>query len=92
MTGRNYAGGYSPARQNLMTQIYEASFAMDDVQLYLDTHPHDAAAIDYYKKVTAMRKQALSAYQSQFGPLLVDDVHGTCWDWVTEKWPWEGGC
>ena len=79
-------------KASLMNQIGEASFAMDDVALFLDTHPNDMAAMQYYQNVVAMRKNAMSAYERQFGPLLIDNVSGSNWDWVTEKWPWEGGC
>lgn len=79
-------------KQALLNQIGEASFAMDDVLLFLDTHPDNAAAMEYYRNVVAIRKQAMEAYESQYGPLLVDSVTGCSWDWVTEKWPWEGGC
>lgn len=80
------------SRDALMRQINEASFALDDILLFLDTHPTDAAAMQYYRNVAAMRRNAMDAYQNQFGPLMVDDVNGNTWDWVTEKWPWEGGC
>lgn len=79
-------------RASLMNQIDEASFAMDDVALFLDTHPNDMAAMQYYQNVVAMRKNAVDAYERQFGPLMIDSVNGQNWDWVTEKWPWEGGC
>ena len=32
----------------LLQAVYEASFAMDDVILYLDTHPSDQDALNYY--------------------------------------------
>lgn len=79
-------------RASLMNQINEASFAVDDVALFLDTHPNDIAAMQYYQNVVAMRKNAIDAYERQFGPLMIDSVNGQTWDWVTEKWPWEGGC
>ena len=79
-------------QEDLMRMINEASFALDDILLFLDTHPEDAAAMQYYQNVAAMRRNAMNAYQNQFGPLMVDDVRGNRWDWVTEKWPWEGGC
>ena len=79
-------------KASLMQQIDEASFAMDDVALFLDTHPNDTAAMQYYKNVVTMRKNAMDAYESQFGPLMIENVNGCSWDWVTEKWPWEGGC
>ncbi len=79
------------AANMLMQRINEASFAMDDVLLYLDTHPDDVNALNYYHYVTQMRKEAMDAYESQFGPLMVDDVQSTDrWTWLTEKWPWEG--
>lgn len=80
------------SRQALMKQINEASFAMDDVLLFLDTHPDNANAMRYYQNAVSMRKSAMDAYQRQYGPLLVDDVTGNTWSWVTEKWPWEGEC
>ena len=38
-------------RDQLMDMINQASFAMDDVLLYLDTHPCDQAALNYYHSV-----------------------------------------
>ena len=78
--------------QALMKQINEASFAVDEAVLCLDPHPDCAQAMQYYQSAVGARKAAMDAYQSRFGPLLVDDVIGNTWTWVTEKWPWEGGC
>lgn len=46
----------------LLQAVYEASFAMDDVILYLDTHPSDQDALNYYQYVSDLRKQAMDAY------------------------------
>ena len=76
----------------LLTIIDQASFAMDDVLLYLDTHPCDQAALNYYQYVTKLRLDAKEAYEANFGPLTVDHVHSNqYWTWVQGKWPWEGG-
>ena len=37
--------------RTLMQRIYEASFAVDDIVLYLDTHPDDMNALNYYNYV-----------------------------------------
>lgn len=79
-------------KEALMRQIMEAGFAMDDVVLFLDTHPENQDALRYYQAVRDMRNQAIAAYENQFGPLRYADVTSSSWDWVTEKWPWEGGC
>ncbi len=78
-------------RCGLMRQINEASFAMDDAQLFLDTHPDNAAAMQYFRNAAAMRRNAMDAYQRQFGPLMADEVTGRDWNWVADPWPWEGG-
>ena len=88
----NYANNpLADLAQEKMKQINEASFAVDEAVLFLDTHPDCAQAMQYYQSAVGARKAAMDAYQSRFGPLLVDDVIGNTWTWVTEKWPWEGG-
>ncbi len=77
----------------LLRRVYETSFAVDDVVLYLDTHPADQDALNYYCYVSDLRRQAVEAYEAQCGPLLNDRV--TCdnyWQWVCDPWPWEGEC
>ncbi len=77
----------------LLSLIYQASFAMDDVTLFLDTHPCDRNALNYYHYVVNLRKEAMKAYQCQCGPLMIDSVEsGNNWNWIDDKWPWEGGC
>ena len=45
-----------PCRQELMNRINAASFAVDDVKLFLDTHPCDKDAMEYFEKYQEMRK------------------------------------
>ena len=72
--------------------IDQVSFAMDDVVLYLDTHPCDQQALDYYQYVRGLRKEAMEAYAAQCGPLTKDQINeGNYWNWVNDPWPWEGG-
>ena len=69
-------------RNQLMEHINQVSFAVDEVKLYLDTHPCD--------------NDALKQYASAYGPLTVDTADYSCaerWNWINEPWPWqEGGC
>lgn len=89
-TGFRLSNQESP--RQLLNVIDQASFALDDVLLFLDTHPCDQAALTYYQYVKDLRKQAMDSYASQYGPLLKDQVKpGNYWSWLTEKWPWEGG-
>ncbi len=80
-------------RIKLMRFIDEVSFAIDDVALYLDTHPEDAQAMDYYETYQRLKKQAVEEYTRRYGPLLVEKVPcgNHYWSWVSTPWPWEGG-
>ncbi len=80
-------------RQKLLLYISEVSFALLDVTLYLDTHPEDKEALEYYNQYKNMRHEALKEYEHCFGPLLSTDVNvQNGWQWTYQPWPWEGGC
>ena len=40
----------------LLDYITQVSFAVDEVVLYLDTHPYDPAALDYYHQAVRARE------------------------------------
>ena len=75
-----------------MDIITKASFAMDDVKLFLDTHPNCMEALEYYRKAKEMREEAWEMYTHNFGPLSSYDVaNKDYWDWNKGPMPWEGG-
>ena len=49
-------------REMLLKKINEVSFAVDDILLFLDTHPDCQEALDFYRQNVAIRKEALSEY------------------------------
>lgn len=72
--------------------VYETGFAMDDILLYLDTHPKDQRALAYYEETREAWKQARCAYIENVGPLaFADVVDANQWTWIERPWPWEGG-
>jgi spore coat protein JB len=82
---------YKTDQGKLLKFIYEVSFALDDCVLYLDTHPYDQAALDYYEKYKKLRKQAVKEYTQCYGPLTNEDVTvENYWTWIKGPWPWEG--
>ena len=79
-------------RDALMKVITQASFAMDDVKLFLDTHPYCQEALEYYKKAKAVREEAWKEYTQKYGPLSAYEVDNEeYWDWNKGPMPWEGG-
>ena len=84
-------------REMLLKKINEVSFAVDDILLFLDTHPDCQEALDFYRQNVAIRKESLSEYARLYGPLTIDTADDSCsrsWEWIQQPFPWEmkGGC
>ena len=80
-------------RYKLYQWIHMVSFAVNDITLYLDTHPEDQDAMEYFNHFKELRMQALNEYACQYGPLTIDTASPQGkWLWSTQPMPWEGGC
>lgn len=83
-------------QKDLLHWINVVSFALNDVQLFLDTHPCDKNAMEFFDNYHAERKAALKEYARLYGPLTIDTVDpSSCdtWNWINSPWPWQkGGC
>ena len=77
-------------RTELLQDVMMFDFAVTDVSLFLDTHPHDQNAFQYYQEANQRLKQATELYTKQFGPLNNRTIAGDCYDYVNAPWPWEG--
>lgn len=97
------AAGGDPGMQkqeNMLWQIQKVSFVVDDVRLYLDTHPKDAQGLALLKTMIKKRKELLKEYALQFYPLTLDcmaDIYeknpdSECYCWQEGPCPWEGVC
>lgn len=88
----NTMNNQRPNKEQLLQLINEVSFAKDDILLYLDTHPNDEQALEFFHENECIRQRALQEYASCFGPLTIDTANDTCsnsWEWVMQPWPWE---
>ena len=91
--------GQQPNKENLLAWIDQVSFAVNEMNLYLDTHPEDEEAMALFREKLKMRRKALETYARYFGPLTIDtanDNMSRSFEWVQQPWPWEpskrGGC
>lgn len=79
-------------QQRMMEAVYTNGFAADEARLFLDTHPNDPDALNYYQKKIGMYNQAVARYEEKFGPIRPENggMNGH-WAWAMNPWPWEGG-
>lgn len=61
-------------RTQLLKQIQEISFVVDDLTLYLDTHPLDTDALESFSQAKSRRKELMQQYARQYEPLTIDCV------------------
>ena len=79
------------SKVELMKKIQELSFAKTETELYLDSHPDNSMALDYYKDIISKLDDAMTKYQNEYGPIYAEGVIGDRWTWVDGKWPWQLG-
>jgi len=75
-------------RERLMEQLHAVSFALDDLVLFLDTHPSEPEAVSLRKQLIEERKRLLKEYDEKFYS-LTKDCEGL---WTEGPMPWEGAC
>lgn len=86
--------------EDMLLQIQKVSFVVDDVRLYMDTHPKDMQGLALLKTMIRRRKELLKEYALQFYPLTMDcmadlyenDPDSECYCWQNGPCPWEGAC
>ena len=79
-------------QKELYEWIMMLGFCAVDMMLYLDTHPDDEEALNYFNQCTALYNAAKQSYQEQFGQLnAFSEQERSSWDSNTAPMPWEGG-
>ena len=78
-------------RLTLLLEIQELEFVLINLNLFLDTHPQESAALRDYAAVREKYLPVVKRYEEIYGPLtLVSTSPVKCpWQWVEGPWPWE---
>ncbi|MBR0156999.1 MAG: spore coat protein CotJB [Clostridia bacterium] len=77
-------------REELLRRISEIQFVCVELNLYIDTHPDDAAALSDYYSYSVMLNELIGSYEQQFGPLLGFGHSATMTgSWPCSEWPFE---
>ena len=85
------ASACEPKRMELLREIMQVQFVALELNLFLDTHPSETAALLAFGTYSEQLMKLKEIYESQFGPLLNfgwSETHGS-WQWIDEPWPWE---
>jgi spore coat protein JB len=80
-------------KEQLLYDINIVSFVLVDLGLYLDTHPNDKSAIEYYNHYAKIKHQMTMEFSMKYYPLTMECTESNKeWRWGCAPLPWEGGC
>lgn len=76
-------------REILLKKISTYQFAALDLQLFLDTHPHDSEMTVKMRSYKEKAQPLIEEYEKKFGPLTKAATSTNHWTWIKAPWPWE---
>lgn len=75
-------------QKKLFREIQIYSFAVLECALYLDGHPDNKRAMEFYKKYNAKLTELNKKYEKNYGPLTIFGNEECTWTWTESAWPW----
>lgn len=80
-------------KEQMLKDIGIVDFTLVELALYLDTHPFDRSAMEYFNHYSRMKNQLVKEFSQKFFPLTKDMAESNKeWRWGMAPLPWEGVC
>ena len=80
-------------QEQMLHDIGVLDFVLVDLMLYLDTHPYDCKAMEYFNHYSRIKNQMSREFSQKYYPLTKDMAESNKeWRWGMAPLPWEGGC
>lgn len=76
-------------RQILLRKIATYSFALIDLNLYLNTHPNDKQTLEKISEFQDKLRPLYQEFENKYGPLTLKGERENHWAWVKNPWPWD---
>ena len=80
-------------RDEMLRDIGIVDFVLVELMEYLDTHPFDHNAMEYFNHYAKIKNDMVKEFSQKYFPLVKDLAESDHeWRWGTAPLPWEGGC
>lgn len=79
----------SSEKEKMLYNIMALSFAINDLNLYLDLHPDKKEVFSLFKKYVNEKEKLCDEYEKAYGPLEITGTTGSKYDWIDSPWPWD---
>lgn len=81
------------AQDQMLKEISMVDFVLVELMLYLDTHPYDRNAMEYFNHYSRIKNRMAREFSVKYFPLTKDMAESNKeWRWGMAPLPWEGGC
>lgn len=80
-----------PQVNEALLELMALDFAIDELGLYLTTHPNDQQALELYWSYIRLGRAGRAKYEETNGPLLQTDITEGGFRWLDDPWPWDKG-
>ncbi|MBQ7919828.1 MAG: spore coat protein CotJB [Lachnospiraceae bacterium] len=87
--------GTNKEMNRMLNDIGIVDFILVDLMLYLDTHPHDQSALNYFTHYSKIKKKMVQEFSMKYYPLTKEHNDSDKeFRWNSQGTPlaWEGGC
>lgn len=79
-------------KDELLYKIQMYSFALKDLNLYLDVYSEDRNMLKIFQEYKSKLEEYKNKYINEYGPLYSNNVNSTDkWTWINNPWPWDKG-
>lgn len=81
------------SQDQMLKDIGIVDFVLIELTLYLDTHPYDRSAMEYFNHYNRIKNQMVREFSQKYFPLTtaMEDCSKE-WHWGMAPLPWEGAC
>ena len=71
-------------QEEMMLNVMMYGFYLQELNLYLDTHPLDSEAIRLFKKTREEYLNNVKMYEDKYGPLGLEtgEINNEYWEWL----------
>lgn len=80
-----------PKVNEALLELMALDFAIDELGLYLTTHPNDKQAQELYWGYIRLGREGRARYEEANGPLCKTAITEGGFRWLDDPWPWDKG-
>ena len=75
----------------LLNKISKVGFILNELALFLDTHPENVQALRHYEFYQKKHDELTREYENKYGHFLTRRMANNSdrWTWCDGPWPWE---